>query len=106
MKIINTSGKRKRSIARATLKEGRGIIKINNKPLDVIGPMLSRLKIQEALLLAGDVTKKVNITVNIKGGGFMSQADAARVAICRALVEFAPHLKKVYLDYLSNFYRV
>ena len=83
MKIINTSGKRKRSIARATLKEGRGIIKINNKPLDVIGPMLSRLKIQEALLLAGDVTKKVNITVNIKGGGFMHYGEGVLAALSR-----------------------
>jgi small subunit ribosomal protein S9 len=102
MKIINTSGKRKRSVARATLKEGHGIIKINNKPLDVIEPRLARLKIQEAMLLAGNVVNKVNLLVNVKGGGYMSQADASRVAICRALVEFSPSLKKVYLDYDRN----
>ncbi len=102
MKIIHTSGKRKRSIARATLKGGQGLIKINNKPLDIIEPRLARLKIQEPLLLAGDVSKKVNIIVNVRGGGFMSQADASRVAICRALAEHTPGLKKTFLDYDRN----
>lgn len=102
MKITHTSGKRKRSIARATLKGGQGLIKINNKPLDIIEPRLARLKIQEALLLAGDVSKKVNIIVNVRGGGFMSQADASRVAICRALAEHTPGLKKIFLDYDRN----
>ncbi len=102
MKTIHTSGKRKRSIARATLKEGHGIIKVNNKPLDVIEPRLARLRIQEALLLAGDVINKVDILVNVRGGGYMSQADASRVAICRALAEYSNPLKKVFLDYDRN----
>lgn len=102
MKTINTSGKRKRSVARATLKEGTGVVKINNKPLDVIEPRLVRLKIEEALILAGDFAKKVDIKVNVRGGGFMSQADASRVAICRALAQFSNPLKKVFLDYDRN----
>jgi len=102
MKIINTSGKRKRSIARATLKKGSGKVKVNNKPIDVIEPRMARLKIEEALILAGDTLKSVDIKVNVKGGGFMSQADAVRVAICRALSEFSSSLKKVFLDYDRN----
>ena len=42
MKITHTSGKRKRSIARATLKEGQGIIKINNKPYSLKEGSLKR----------------------------------------------------------------
>jgi len=102
MKKIHTSGKRKRSIARATLREGQGIIKINNKPVDVIEPRLAKLKLQEALILAGDVVNKVNILVHVNGGGFMSQADASRVAICRALAEYSPNLKGKFLDYDRN----
>ncbi len=102
MKVINTSGKRKRSIARATLKKGSGKVKVNNKPIDVIEPRMARLKIEEALILAGDTAKKVDINVNVEGGGFMSQADAVRVAICRALSEFSSSLKKVFLDYDRN----
>ena len=102
MKTINTSGKRKRSIARASLFQGKGIVKINNKPLGVVEPRLVKLKLQEPLILAGDIVNKVDIKLNVNGGGFMSQADAARVAMCRALVEFSPNLKKVFLDYDRN----
>jgi len=102
MKIIHTSGKRKRSIARATLKEGQGVIKINNKPIDIIEPRLARLKIEEPLILAGDISKKINIKVSVNGGGFMSQVDASRVAICRALAEYSAGLKKIFLDYDRN----
>ena len=50
-KIINTSGKRKTAIARATLKAGKGIIRINSVPLEVYGSDVTRMKIQEPLLL-------------------------------------------------------
>ncbi len=63
---------------------------------------MARLKIEEALILAGDTLKGVDINVNVKGGGFMSQADAVRVAICRALSNFSNPLKKVFLDYDRN----
>ena len=99
MKIIHTSGKRKTAIARATLKEGSGLIKINKKPLEIYTPEIARMKIQEPLILAADTSKKVNISVNVKGGGWNSQAEAARLAIARALVQFQPSLKKTFLEY-------
>ncbi|MBN1502559.1 30S ribosomal protein S9 [Candidatus Woesearchaeota archaeon] len=98
-KIIHQSGKRKTAVARATLQEGSGLIKINNIALDVFQPKLYRLKIREPLLLAGDIAQKVDIDVNVEGGGVMAQAEAARLAIGRALTDFAPKLKKVFLDY-------
>ena len=100
-KIVHISGKRKMSVARATVKKGNGIIRINKKILDVIEPEIAREKIREPLLLAGDVAKKVNITVDVKGGGVMSQAEAARNAIARALVEYtgSKDLKKTFLQY-------
>ncbi len=101
--VIHTSGKRKRSIARATLKPGKGIVRINNILLDAYEPKLSRLKIQEGLIIAGDIVKKVDIAVTVKGGGVNSQAEAARTAISKALVEFEPKLKERYLDYDRNF---
>jgi len=100
-KIVHVSGKRKMSIARATIKKGSGIIRINKKLLDVISPELAREKIKEPLLIAGDVSKKVNINVNVKGGGVMSQAEAARNAIAKALVEYtkSKDLKKTFFQY-------
>ena len=98
MKVIITSGKRKRAIARAKLSEGTGKIRINSLSINEYEPKMLRLKIQEPLLLAGDVATKVDITVSVKGGGVVSQADAVRLAVGRALVKFSSKLEKVYLN--------
>lgn len=98
-KIINTHGKRKRAIARATLKSGSGIVRINDIELDDYAPRIYRLRIREPLLLAGPIANQVDIKVNIIGGGINSQSDAARLAIAKALSEYSPNLKKVFLNY-------
>ncbi len=86
MKIVNSSGKRKTAIARATLSEGKGRIRINKKPIEIIEPELVRLKMSEPLVFAPDVVKSVDIDVNVHGGGIFGQAGAVRTAIARALV--------------------
>lgn len=103
-KLAHASGKRKMSIARATIKPGKGIVKINKKPLELYQPKLARDIIKEVLLIAGDVSKKVNIHVNVKGGGVMSQAEASRSAIARALVQYtnSDELKKKFINYDRN----
>ncbi|MDR3075540.1 MAG: 30S ribosomal protein S9 [Candidatus Methanoplasma sp.] len=88
MEHVNTSGKRKTAIARATVKEGTGKVTINKVPLDVYGPELARLKIQEPLGLVPDKAEKVDIAVLVNGGGVMGQAAAARTAVARGLVDF------------------
>ena len=93
MKLIQTSGKRKKAIARAVLKEGKGNLRINGTPIDVYEPRLARLKLREALILAEDYAKKADINVRVCGGGIMSQAEAARLAIARALIAFAKDKK-------------
>jgi len=99
MKIIITSGKRKRAIARATLKSGKGQVFINNQPLKIFQPKTSRLKIEEPLLLAKDLVGKVNINITVTGGGYNSQAEAVRLAIARALLQFDKKLEKPFLEY-------
>ncbi len=100
MKIIHTSGKRKTAIARATLyPDGEGIIKINNKLLEHFEPEFIRLKLSEPLILAGETAKKVNIKVNVFGGGINSQVEASRLAIAKALAKFDKKLEKTFLEY-------
>ena len=99
MKVIHTSGTRKTAVARATLKPGKGVIRINGLLLENYSTPLRRMKIKEALILAQDIVKKVNINVNVRGGGPNAQAEAVRLAIARALVSYAPKLKEVYMDY-------
>jgi len=88
MKVINSSGKRKTAIARATIKDGKGRVKINSVPLEILQPELARLKMMEPLELAGDRVVKVDIDVSVEGGGVMGQATATRTAIARGLVDY------------------
>ncbi|MBR9676451.1 30S ribosomal protein S9 [Candidatus Woesearchaeota archaeon] len=99
-KNIHASGKRKTAIARATLRVGTGKIRINSKLLDSYQPRLAREKILEAIKLSQ--VRNVDINVKVIGGGIMGQAEAARLAISRALVEHTPSLKKTFLDYDRN----
>ena len=104
IKAIHASGKRKTSIARATLKPGNGLVRINMVPVDFMHPKMSRLKLREPLILAGDVAAKVDIDVNVVGGGISSQAEASRLAIAKALVVYTKNdkLKEVFLNYDRN----
>jgi len=100
-KIINTSGKRKTATARATVQKGKGLIRINKKPVELYEPEIAKWKILEPIRLAEKHIDKINIDVNVAGGGFMSQANAVRTAIARGLVEFTadPSLKLAFLDH-------
>ena len=104
MKPIQKSGKRKTAIARATLTQGNGIVRVNSVLIDFVEPKMSRLKLKEPLILAGDVASKVNIDVNVSGGGVNSQAEAARLAIAKSLASFGKgeKLKEVFLNYDRN----
>ncbi|MBS3131484.1 30S ribosomal protein S9 [Candidatus Woesearchaeota archaeon] len=101
MKIVSASGKRKRAIARVTLRQGKGIIRINNALLENYSPELSKMKIMEPILLAGDSAGKVDIDVSVSGGGVTSQAEASRLGIAKGLSEFSKSdkLKKAFLEY-------
>ncbi len=100
-KVIHISGKRKSAIARATLKDGKGIIRINSKLLDVYEPELAKLRIMEPLQMAGALAKSVDINVNVKGGGWQSQAEATRLAIAKCLIEYSKDksLKQKFEEY-------
>lgn len=99
MKTFHASGKRKASIARATLKEGKGIVKINNVLLENIEPKLKRIKIIEVLTLIGDIRKKIDINIDVKGGGYMGQASAISLAIGRVVSGAYPETKEALLSY-------
>ena len=88
VKIINTSGKRKTAIARATFRSGKGRIRINRKPVEYYQPELARLKIMEPIELAGNRINRIDVAVNVQGGGVMGQAEASRTAIARGLVDW------------------
>jgi small subunit ribosomal protein S9 len=100
-KVVNTSGKRKTAVARAAAVKGTGRVRVNQVPLEIVEPKLARLKMEEALLVAGKKAEKLDITVHVAGGGVYGQADAVRTAIARAILDYTedPELKEQYLAY-------
>ena len=87
MDVINTIGRRKSSVARIYMSEGKGNITINGKDLK------EYFKIPEAWyavtlpLAVCDLEGKYDIKVNVAGGGTTGQAAAIKLAIARAVVE-------------------
>ncbi|MHB1908862.1 MAG: 30S ribosomal protein S9 [Nitrososphaerales archaeon] len=82
------AGSRKSARASAAIVPGTGRIRVNNVPVEVMTPTVARQRIMTPLVLAGDLRDKVDIDVRVSGGGFMGQAEAAAMAISRALVDW------------------
>ncbi|MFP4045457.1 MAG: 30S ribosomal protein S9 [Candidatus Aenigmatarchaeota archaeon] len=102
--MVHTRGKRKEARARARVEEGDGKIKINSRPLKTYQDEMKRLMIKEPLVLAGDLRDRVDIDVEVSGGGKMGQAEAIRQAVARGLVEFSEddELKEKMEEYDRN----
>ena len=104
-KNIVVSGKRKTSVAKATIKSGSGKVTLSRKPISLFSS-LQQLELREPLEIAKDVLGKLNfdVAVNVKGGGIASRIEAARLAIARAIVQFSKNddLKGAYLIYDRN----
>jgi small subunit ribosomal protein S9 len=98
-KVIVSTGKRKTAIARAVVRKGEGRLRINNVPVEIFQPELARLKILEPIVIAEKKFNKLDIDVNVAGGGVMGQADAVRTAVARGIVDFTgdDDLKAQYL---------
>jgi small subunit ribosomal protein S9 len=92
------TGRRKESTARVWLKPGNGDIVVNGRPLDeYFGRETSKMVINQPLEVL-EQKGKVDLTVNVKGGGLSGQAGAIRHGLARALCkwnpDFRPALKK------------
>ncbi|MGC8997779.1 MAG: 30S ribosomal protein S9 [Candidatus Bathyarchaeia archaeon] len=101
-KVLVVSGKRKTAIARAVVKPGMGRIRINMIPLEIYQPEVARQKIMEPLIQAGDeVWKQLDIDIKVSGGGYMGQAEAARMAIANALLKWtkSTQLRTAFIEY-------
>jgi small subunit ribosomal protein S9 len=101
-KVLVVSGKRKTAVARAVVRTGAGRIRVNRTPIEILEPEIARAKIMEPLLQAGDeVWKQVDMDVRTSGGGYMGQAEAARMAVANALLKWtkSSHLRTVFTEY-------
>jgi small subunit ribosomal protein S9 len=89
------TGRRKSAVARVFIKPGKGLITVNDKPVDeFFSRETGRMVVRQPLELTGNLTS-FDIMVNIHGGGESGQAGAVRHGITRALIDFDATLKPI-----------
>ncbi len=103
-KVIITKGKRKRAIARVRLMKGNGRMTINNIDINTFKPREIRELIMESVNfspLTKEIFESSDIKVNVSGGGASGQAQAARVAIAKAIAEASSTdvVEKAFMKY-------
>lgn len=73
----------------AYAREGKGLLRINGSPINLVQPEILRFKVYEPVLVAGEDTfANIDIRVRVKGGGHTSQIYAIRQAISKAVVAY------------------
>ena len=93
MEVVNAIGRRKAAVARVFVSEGTGKITINKRDLANYFPSTILQFIVKQPLSKLEATEKYDIKINLDGGGFKGQSEAARLAIARALVKINPEDK-------------
>ena len=93
MEVVNALGRRKAAVARVYVKEGSGKILINKRELETYFPSsILQYVVKQPLNKLG-VAEQYDIMINLQGGGFKGQSEAARLGIARALVKINPEDK-------------
>jgi small subunit ribosomal protein S9 len=93
--LLNATGRRKTSVARAFLKPGSGKITINGRSLENYFPTQVLRDDAIKALTVTDNLGKFDIQVNVQGGGTSGQAGAIRLAIARAILEYDENTRAV-----------
>ena len=106
---VQTFGKKKNATAVALCRPGKGVLKVNGVPIDLIEPKLLKDKVLEPILLIGlDKFSKFDIRIRVRGGGQISQIYAIRLALAKSIVAYHQkfvdeqskrHIKEVLLEY-------
>ncbi len=93
MEITNTSGRRKTAIARIYMKEGSGVITINDRDFkDYFTTPNLQYIVRQPFEITGTLDK-YDVNVNLTGGGYNGQAEAVRLAISKALCDLFPEFR-------------
>jgi small subunit ribosomal protein S9 len=85
--LTQTTGRRKRAVARVRLRPGQGAVTVNGRPIDDYFPSATHRMILTEPLRLTSMIENYDVDANIDGGGIAGQAGALRLGIARALVE-------------------
>jgi small subunit ribosomal protein S9 len=88
------TGRRKTSVARVYLRPGSGEYKVNGRPFDQYFVTEAQRASARRPLLSTDTATSFNVVANVSGGGVNGQADAMRLGLARALMQFNAELRK------------
>jgi len=88
------TGRRKSAIARVFLRAGTGEFKVNGRPFDQYFVTESQRSSARQPLVSSETVSSLNIIANVAGGGIAGQADAVKLGIARALLQFNSELRK------------
>eukprot|EP01017_Pseudomicrothorax_dubius_P037492 TRINITY_DN54_c0_g3_i5.p1 TRINITY_DN54_c0_g3~~TRINITY_DN54_c0_g3_i5.p1 ORF type:complete len:150 (-),score=50.96 TRINITY_DN54_c0_g3_i5:184-633(-) len=87
--IVQSFGRKRNALAVATCRRGKGLIRVNGAPLEVLEPAPLRVKAYEPVLLLGaNRFKDLDIRIKVRGGGYVSQIYAIRQAIARSIIAY------------------
>ena len=88
--LLQTTGRRKRSVARVRVRPGSGTVTVNGRAVAEYFPALThQMSIVEPMVLT-ETAEAYDIDATIHGGGITGQAGALRLGIARALVTLDP----------------
>jgi len=112
LKFVNTFGRKKNAVATAHLTEGKGLIRVNGVPIDLVEPAILRTKVLEPVLLLGaDRFGQFDVRIRVRGGGYTAQIYAIRLALAKSIVAFHQkhidecskrEIKEILLEYDRN----
>jgi small subunit ribosomal protein S9 len=88
------TGRRKAAIARVFLRPGTGEWKVNGKPFGRHFVTEQQRVSARRTLAVADLVSSFDVLANVSGGGVAAQADAVKMGVARALIEFNPELRK------------
>lgn len=87
--LVQTFGRKKNAVAVASVRSGKGVMRVNGSPIDLIEPQSLRMKVMEPILLLGlKRFQNLDIRVRVRGSGYTSQIYAIRQAISKGVVAY------------------
>ncbi len=89
------TGRRKSAIARVFLRPGTGEWKVNGKAFDVYFVTEQQRAAAKRTLVVSELAASFDVVTTVKSGGVAAQADAVKLGVARALVQFNPELRKL-----------
>jgi len=88
------TGRRKSAIARIYLRPGSGEFKVNGRAFEDYFVTPAQRSAAKAPLASSETATSFNVIANVMGGGVRGQADAVKLGVARALIQFNAELRK------------